>query len=274
MTDDTSTLSLNEVADELGVHYMTAYRYVRLGMLDAHQEGRSWVVRRADLDRFRSDDDEESSGADWVERLVARMLAADTRGAWSVVQAAMASGTSPLEVYVDILVPALREIGDRWHRGEVDVAQEHTASRVAERLLGNLETATRKRGARRGTVLMGSTQTELHSLPVSIAADIVRLAQYQVIEIGTNLPPEQFAAAVERTPDLVAVAVGVTTSGQNESVRATVHAIRTVTDRPVFVGGNGIDAASAKEAGATAYTLSASDLVNVLDALPDSDQTE
>ena len=44
------TLSLHQAADELGVHYMTAYRYVRLGVLPAHREGRSWRVRRADLD--------------------------------------------------------------------------------------------------------------------------------------------------------------------------------------------------------------------------------
>ena len=47
---DAETLSLHEAAAELGVHYMTAYRYVRLGMLPAHREGRSWRVLRTDLE--------------------------------------------------------------------------------------------------------------------------------------------------------------------------------------------------------------------------------
>jgi len=51
-------LSLNEVAEKLGVHYMTAYRYVRLGILPATQQGRSWVVRSDDLDAFTADDGE------------------------------------------------------------------------------------------------------------------------------------------------------------------------------------------------------------------------
>ena len=47
-------LTLQEAADELGVHYMTAYRYVRLGMLEATKRGRSWVVHREDLEAFRT----------------------------------------------------------------------------------------------------------------------------------------------------------------------------------------------------------------------------
>ena len=34
-----ATFTLQEAADELGVHYMTAYRYVRLGLLDAAKVG-------------------------------------------------------------------------------------------------------------------------------------------------------------------------------------------------------------------------------------------
>jgi excisionase family DNA binding protein len=35
-------LTLHEAADLLGVHYMTAYRYVRLGLLHASKAGVSW----------------------------------------------------------------------------------------------------------------------------------------------------------------------------------------------------------------------------------------
>ena len=42
-------ISLQEAADELGVHYMTAYRYVRTGRLPAVKEGAEWRVDPADL---------------------------------------------------------------------------------------------------------------------------------------------------------------------------------------------------------------------------------
>ena len=60
MTD--AVLTLQEVADELGVHYMTAYRYVRLGVMDAAKSGGVWQVQRSALDRFREQAAEASSG--------------------------------------------------------------------------------------------------------------------------------------------------------------------------------------------------------------------
>ena len=45
MADD--VLTLHEAAEELGVHYMSAYRYVRLGLLDAAKRGGVWKVERS-----------------------------------------------------------------------------------------------------------------------------------------------------------------------------------------------------------------------------------
>ena len=43
------TISLGEAAERLGVHYMTAYRYVRTGRLPATRVGGQWVVDPRDL---------------------------------------------------------------------------------------------------------------------------------------------------------------------------------------------------------------------------------
>ena len=46
-------LTLEAAAARLGVHYMTAYRYVRLGQLQAVKVGGTWRVRKSDVDAFR-----------------------------------------------------------------------------------------------------------------------------------------------------------------------------------------------------------------------------
>jgi MerR family transcriptional regulator, light-induced transcriptional regulator len=113
---------LREAAESLGVHYMTAYRYVRLGMLPAHKEGASWRVNRDDLEAFRhrgeaagdSPGDSEGTGprgARWESRLESRLLAGDERGAWGVIEAALASGMEPPAIYLDLVAPAMRSIG-------------------------------------------------------------------------------------------------------------------------------------------------------------------
>ena len=265
----TDLLTLQEAADELGVHYMTAYRYVRLGMLDASKQGRSWVVRRDDLEAFASDAETatERGEAPWDERLYNRMLAADDSGAWKVVEAAIASGTSAHEVYTTMLIPSLRRMGDEWRAGDLDIASEHAASRVAERVIARLGPFVNPRGARKGTVVIGSTATELHDMPLAIAADLFRSAHFNVINLGANLPPDSFARIVSATDDVVAVAIGVTMIDQEDEVANTVTALRGVTDAPLLIGGSGIDPDRAVELGATTSSRSADEAIAALDDL-------
>lgn len=268
-------LTLNEVAEELGVHYMTAYRYVRLGLLDAHQIGRSWMVQRCDLEAFRSNGGTRSPSrrgqADWSERLRKRLLAGDESGAWSTVEAALTSGSTVQDVYVSILVPALRDIGEMWQAGAIDVSDEHTASRVADRIVSRLGPRVKTRGVKRGTVVLGSTATELHSLPVAITADLIRAARFTVVDLGVNLPAASFATAVARADSLVAIAISVTTIGQSDEIRSTISEIRSVSDRPIIVGGSGIDAAAALSLGADWYAGTAEDAIAALEEILERD---
>ena len=50
-SEGSGQLSLHEAADLLGVHYMTVYRRVRLGILPARKIGGTWMIDRADVER-------------------------------------------------------------------------------------------------------------------------------------------------------------------------------------------------------------------------------
>ena len=120
-----ATVTLQEAADQLGVHYMTVYRYVRLGRLPAQKVGGTWEVEVADLEGIRRGHDRSvrpRRPADWSKRLEVRLLEGDEAGAWGVLEAALASGTAPAEIYSEVLGPALASVGGRWHAGEISVA--------------------------------------------------------------------------------------------------------------------------------------------------------
>ena len=271
MTAETTptTLTLREVAEHLDVHYMTAYRYVRLGMLPATQNGRTWVVRSDDLEAFKEAPPTSTprGDADWTGRLTARMLEGDTAGAWAVTEAALASGMTTRSAYTDMIVPALRDVGERWESGELDVAREHAASQVAGRLVARLGSHMGRRGIPRGTVVIGSTATELHGLPVSIAADLIRDAGYRVLDLGVNLPPGSFADTIAQMTDVHAVAISVTTPGQQDAIADTINAIRDVSDVPIIVGGAGVTAEQARGAGADGHAETIEDAVAHFEAL-------
>ena len=259
-------LTLHQVAEELGVHYMTAYRYVRLGMLPARREGREWRVRREDLEAMNDPAVAKADDrAPWDARLAARLIDGDESGAWWVMEAALAAGASPEEVLVGVLTPAMHEVGERWEGSDIGVDQEHTASAIAHRLIGRLGGRFSRRGVTKGVVVLGGTAGEAHALPLAIAAEVIRQAGFHVIDLGPRLPVEAFVAAVRRAPMLVAVGVGATTPGQEEELRATIAALRDAVDVPVVVGGGAVTSRQmALDLGADAWAATPSDLVALL----------
>lgn len=237
------TLTLLEAADRLGVHYMTAYRYVRTGRLPALKRGSQWEVAQRDLDAFATHPTPTPgrSRVDHTERLVGRLVVGDEAGAWSVLQHALAGGRDPSELYLEVLAPAMSRIGDRWEAGRLSVGDEHRAAAVMVRLVGRLGPLFTRPGRSRGTVVVGTPAGDQHGLPAILFGDLLRGRGLAVVQLGADAPAESFVEAAAATDRLVAVAVTVTLSGNETSVVDTVAAVHDAGLGPVVVGGRAVD---------------------------------
>ncbi len=273
-------LTLHEAAAELGVHYMTAYRYVRLGQLDAAKRSGTWRVSRTELDRFRAEPAEEPAEraprgrVDWGQRMQSRLVAGDAGGAWSVIESALAAGSTPARVYTEVISPALVNIGERWAAGELDISVEHRATGIVQRIIGRLGPQFVRRGRSRGSVVIGAPSGERHGLVVSMLSDLVRAAGWEVSDIGADSPASSFVSAARETRS-AAVVVSVTHADSLESCRDTVLAIREAEpDMPVIVGGRGIASrAVAASVGADHHSAGLDDLLDLLDQVAAGSRT-
>lgn len=269
MTD--RTLTLQEAADHLGVHYMTAYRYVRLGKLNAAKTGATWEVRQSDLDEFTTSGAQQpapKSTKSWDRQLEKVLLTGDEAAAWSVVESALASGRAPSEIYTEILAPTLRRIGEYWQLGKITVADEHKATHVAVRIVGRLAPRFNRRGRPKGTIVVAAPPADFHALAVMMLSDLIRGAGYRTVDLGAAVPDESLAQAVRETSNPTAVAISAFTPDNEVAIRAAIAAIRAVSPGlPIFLGGHAIDGANhAKGLGATAYAESVTDLQAWLEA--------
>ncbi len=254
------TLTLKACAAKLGVHYMTAYRYVRLGMLHAEKVGAEWQVTVEDFEEFRKSQQSAPKrgrggfDAPWTRRLEARLVAGDERGSWQVVEAAMAAGLEPTRIYTDVLGPALCKIGEDWHEGVSSIADEHRATAIASRIVGRLSARFTRRGRDQGRVVIGTPAGEGHALPVAMVSDMFRGAGFEVIELGTDLPITDFVDAAVKAAPLTAVAVSVTNSAVLDGVSELTGALHAAVDAPVVIGGHAIrDQQHALQLGADSY---------------------
>lgn len=257
-----NTVTLQEAADQLGVHYMTVYRYVRLGRLPARKVGGTWEVDPADLESLRRGHDRSvrpKHSADWAKRLEARLLEGDEAGAWGVVEGALASGSAPADIYTGLIGPALTSVGERWHAGEVSIAEEHLATSVVLRLIGRLGPRFARKGRTKGVVVVTTPPGERHFIPSLMLSDFLRGAGFEVIDLGADVPVEALSGIVAKLDGLVAICVSSTRLNADRAVRRVVNAVnKAAPDVPVLLGGASIlDTAHAETLGADGHAKDA-----------------
>jgi MerR family transcriptional regulator, light-induced transcriptional regulator len=120
----------------------------------------------------------------------------------------------------EVILPYLRELGDRWERGEASVAQEHFASNVIRgRLLALARGWDRGGGPR---AVLACAPGEQHDLGLIVFGLALRHQGWSVTYLGADTPVETLAAAAEQLqPD--AVVVVALEPGKLEPIRAPLE---------------------------------------------------
>ena len=236
-------VDLRAAAAELGVHYQTAYRWVRNGRLPAMVVAGKYSVSHVDLEelaQLRTRPTPVSTPS--LQRLdgqAARMQQAlrsgDDLAARQIARRLVADGTPVKDLIVQVLSPPLREIGQSWYDGEISIWVEHRASAIVERIVGELTPTPR--GRRRGTVMVAAVSGDLHAIPTAMAAVALRADNWRVEHLGANMPPDELVDFCA-THDITVAVLSVTNSQVEAVVQRAATALRTAAT-PVIVGGPG-----------------------------------
>ncbi len=117
----------------------------------------------------------------------------------------------PLTEIIDRLVcPAMREIGELWHRNEISVAQEHLATRTAISALYKLRNALPIPEMKNGLAVCCAMEGDFHELPTLLAQIAIENEGLEVINFGASTPLYSLADEVMRhSPNFVCVSAAV-----------------------------------------------------------------
>lgn len=167
---------------------------------------------------------------------------------------AVAEGGHPRDVYLDLLAPALVEIGDRWQRGTATVAQEHLATAVVASIMATLAPSLDEEPAVRQRIVLTCTDGELHDLGLRMLGDFLEGDGWEVLYLGAVTPAAALAGFLAEVRP-VAVGLSVTLSTHLEFARAAIASIREQSGAYVLVGGGAFagDASIARGIGADGF---------------------
>jgi methanogenic corrinoid protein MtbC1 len=202
------------------------------------------------------------------ERYVDALVDGDPAQAAALLHAATSDGIDVRTLYLQVLQPALYEIGRRWEEAEISIAQEHLATATTQSLMAHLaERLGAERPSRRGRIaLVASAEGELHSIGARMVADFLEADGWDVLFVGALSPVDALAEmAAARGVDVVALSASL--SERLPEVNAAVRALAALEPRPLIaVGGQAFsgDPAAALATGADLYANNPEALVKTL----------
>jgi len=142
------------------------------------------------------------------DRVLQALLAADARKLETCVSEALLAGLGALAVELQVLAPALQEVGTLWHEGKINVAQEHLATQLT---LGQMERLRRELKPQRQVAALAvvtAVEGEVHALGARLVADVLYHDGWNVDFLGADTPTLDLVEFVQqREADLAILSI-------------------------------------------------------------------
>ena len=235
-------MQLRDAAETLGVHYQTAYGWVRQGTLRARKTPRGYEVSEADVrDLLASraagaEPPREVQVRDWAAqagRLYAALVAGDEPRARRDF-GRLAAGV-PLTALCDhVIAPALHRVGMDWAAGELSIAEEHRATAISERLIA--ARVHQPQGRPRGVAVVTTPPGERHALPAMMAAACLREDHWHVHHLAADVPVAEVIGLAADTGANLIVLSSATSDAVQLAARETQEIREHLPDTRVLAG--------------------------------------
>ena len=167
----------------------------------------------------------------------------DKEAAFAVIDNALTKGISAEDIVFKVVIPAIEMMMEDINKDPDSNLAQHfmtakIASEVTERMLAEFQTPPHFVGR----VVIGTTAGDLHSLGKRIVSGCLKAMMVEVIDIGTNVMPEQFVnAALEHDAQVIAISAMMVHTAMDENgclgVRALLHQQQLEQRIKIVVGG-------------------------------------
>ncbi|MBQ9419101.1 MAG: cobalamin-dependent protein, partial [Synergistaceae bacterium] len=183
----------------------------------------------------------------------------------------LTSEKKPLEIIESFIVPALDAVGKDYEAGKLFLPQLIKAAEAAksafEVLSLSMEKSETDNEKAKGSVILATVYGDVHDIGKNIVRTIFENYNFDVIDLGKDVPPEKIVEAVEKgRANIVGLSALMTTTVA--SMKDTITKLKaSCPDVKVIAGGTVLTPDLAKYAGADFYAKDAMEGVRILSSL-------
>lgn len=196
-----------------------------------------------------------------IESIQDAVLQGEANKVRFLTEIALGKDITVSSVLYDGLLAPLKTISDKLKRNEVFIAEVIVVSRAVHAGLHVLGPHLKKADqAGRGKIIIGTVAGDLHDIGKNLVAMTLTSLGYQVIDLGVDVYPEDFVAAVKtHQPEYLAISAMLTTT-----INEISHVLKALEEEDlrkktkVIIGGNPVTSDFCFTVGAdgTCYDLS------------------
>lgn len=183
--------------------------------------------------------DDETSRASLTGRYLQSILAGDRRAALSMVVAALDTGSSLPDIYLDVFERSQKEIGRMWQMNRINVGQEHYGTAATQLIMAQLFPRLLSTTPSHHRVVAACVGDELHEVGLRIVTDLLELSGWSTRYLGANVPERSIVDAVaEWNADVIALSTTLTPHvAETERIITALRNDPRTVETKVLVGG-------------------------------------
>ena len=155
-----------------------------------------------------------------------------------VVEEGLRLGVPVPSLYLDVVQPALYEIGRLWRSGLMSAAHASLAAEITKMALLQLNPHLPCEPNNGTSVVIACVEGEMHDIGAHMVADFLEMAGFDVRFLGGNVPTEALVALIEEQPPAL-LALSATIPSSLGALRQVVGSVTRATRGrvPVVAGG-------------------------------------
>ncbi|MFA7230812.1 MAG: corrinoid protein [Victivallaceae bacterium] len=200
-----------------------------------------------------------------LEALKKAVISGKRNDVATIVKDSIDAGEDINKLLDGAMIPAMREIGDRFSRNEAYVPELLIAARAMQAGLELIEPLLASSNRKPfGKVAIGTVKGDLHDIGKNLVAIMLKGAGYEVIDLGVNCDITKFQSGADQGAQILACSALLTTT--MPYMKEIVEHFKGK-DVKVIIGGAPVTQSYADQIGAIGYSEDANGAVNLVDRL-------